>query len=111
MYKQVIVVRKDLDLGKGKLAAQVAHASLGAYKKADGKVRDRWEEEGAKKVVAKVADEKELMDLHKAVRGLPCALIHDAGKTQIAAGTATALGIGPAEEKAVDKYTKHLKLL
>ena len=42
---------------------------------------------------------------------LPCALIKDAGRTQIEPGTITALGIGPALESDIDKYTKDLKLL
>ncbi len=112
MYKQMIILRTDLGLGKGKLAAQAAHASLAAYNKADGKVKERWEQSGAKKVVAKVASEKELMVLFAALnKTVPCALIRDAGKTQTAPGTATAVGAGPAEEKLLDRITKHLKLL
>jgi PTH2 family peptidyl-tRNA hydrolase len=113
MYKQVIVVRKDLKMDRGKLASQVAHASLEAYKKADNKIRERWEEEGSKKVVLKVESLKELMALKESVREMriPYAVIRDAGKTQLEPGTVTSLGIGPAEEEMVDKVTKDLKLL
>ena len=58
--KQVIVVRKDLNLSAGKLGAQVAHASVSAYKKADKNDSEMWELEGQKKVVVKVLNEKEL---------------------------------------------------
>ena len=63
-YKQVIVVRADLKLGKGKLAAQVAHASLEAYKKADKNDVSEWEEAGVKKVVLKANSLSELMDVY-----------------------------------------------
>lgn len=112
-YKQVIVVRSDVSMGKGKLAVQVAHASLEAYKKADAKSRIFWEGEGCKKVVVKVSGVDALLEVHKNVRiaGLPCSLIKDAGKTQIASGTITAVGIGPSQEEVIDKITKDLKLL
>lgn len=113
MHKQVMVVRKDLKMDKGKLAAQVAHASLEAYKKADINDINEWEEEGMKKVVVAAKDIKELMkikDMAKAAK-LPYAVIRDAGKTQLEPGTVTVIGIGPAEEGRVDKITKNLKLL
>ncbi len=59
-YKQVILVRQDLKLPKGKLAVQVAHASLDAALKSDKKTVEKWKVQGAKKVVLKVADEKDL---------------------------------------------------
>ena len=113
MYKQVIVVRKDLKLSQGKLAVQVAHASLDAYKKAQARERLEWEHEGAKKVVVKVADDKELLNafnLAKELR-LPASLIKDAGRTELKPGTMTAVAIGPAPEADVDKVTGKLKLL
>ena len=113
MYKQVIVVRSDLKLSKGKLAVQVAHASLDAYKKSDHKLRTEWEQTGAKKVVVKVSDSKELLmafNLAKELK-LPCSLIKDAGRTELAPGTMTAAGIGPAKESDVDKVTGKLKML
>ena len=113
MYKQVIVVRKDLRLDKGKLAVQVAHASLDSYKKAGSQTREAWESEGSKKVVLEAQNLKELLDLQKKARslGLPCSLIRDAGKTQLKPGTITCLGIGPAEEGTIDKVTGRLKIL
>jgi PTH2 family peptidyl-tRNA hydrolase len=114
-YKQAIIVRADLGMGKGKLAAQSSHASLSAYKLAMARDRDaahRWEEEGQKKVVLKVASEEELLSLYeKMKREMPCALIRDAGHTQLEPGTLTCFGAGPAEEQLLDKYVGHLKLL
>ena len=61
MYKQVIIVRKDLKLSRGKLAVQVAHASLEAFKKANKIVKEKWARHGAKKVVVKVNDLNQLL--------------------------------------------------
>ena len=113
--KQVIVIRSDLGMGKGKLAAQCSHASLSAYKKCereDGDAARAWEEEGQKKVVLKVSSEGELLELFgKMKREIPCALIRDAGHTQVEPGSITCFGAGPADEAILNKYTKHLKLL
>lgn len=113
MYKQVIVVRKDLKMDKGKIAAQVAHASLEAYKKADAKDVIGWEAEGMKKVVVGVKDIKEFMRIKERVKraNIPYSVIRDAGRTQIRPGTVTAMGIGPAKEEKINRITKNLKLL
>lgn len=116
MYKQVIVVRADLALGRGKTAAQASHASLSAYFKVlkkEPKVAERWMDEGQKKIVVKVADEKELLDYfdQAKIAGIPCELIHDAGHTQVEPGTITCLGAGPWDEKELDKVFGKLKLL
>lgn len=111
--KQVLILRTDLEMGKGKLVAQGAHASLSAYRKASADARDAWEAAGAPKIALKAADEEALLALAAAARAakLPHALIHDAGHTQVAPGTATALGIGPAPEASIDKLTGRLPLL
>jgi PTH2 family peptidyl-tRNA hydrolase len=113
MHKQVIAVRKDLRMDKGKLAVQVAHASIDSYRKAAPQAREEWESEGSKKVVLEADSLKELLDLQKKARklGLPCSLIRDAGKTQLRPGTITCLGIGPADEGSIDKVTGKLKIL
>lgn len=113
MYKQVIVVRKDLKLDKGKLAVQVAHAALESYNRADKAIRSKWEAEGGKKVVAKVETLRDMMNLHMEAKGfgLPCSLIRDAGRTSVPPGTITALGIGPCREEEIDKVTGKLKIL
>ena len=113
--KQAIIVRGDLDMGKGKIAAQVSHASLSAFRKAELSekwVARQWEAEGQKKVVLKVGSEGELLQLYEQMkREIPCSLIRDAGHTQVEPGTVTCFGAGPAEESKIDKYTKELKLL
>lgn len=115
MYKQVIVFRKDLlkEVGKGKLACHVAHASVGSFEKADEEIIKKWEREGSEKVVLKVKDLKELKKLYDKVKKtkLPCFLVRDAGLTQLKKGTITCLGTGPDEEKKIDKITGKLKLL
>ena len=113
--KQVIVVRADLGMGKGKIAAQVGHACvLGA--EAVRKSHPEWFEEwwsGQEKVVVRVNSEKELKEVKMAAidLGLPWAEVTDAGHTQIAPGTFTCISIGPAPEDLVDKITGELKLL
>ncbi len=113
MYKQVIVVRNDLKLSKGKLAAQVAHASLEAYKKAEKDAVEEWEAAGVKKVVLKVADLKELMSIYERLKAakLKPSLIKDAGHTEVEPGTITCVGVGPVKETDVDRITGHLKML
>lgn len=114
--KQAIIVRVDIDLGRGKLAAQVAHASLMSYfvaEKADKAVAKEWLDTGEKKIVLKVPDEAALVTLFKAFeyKGIPCALVSDAGLTQVPPGTKTALGVGPWRSEGIDQYTDKLKLL
>ncbi len=111
--KQVIVVRKDLKMGKGKLAAQVAHASLSAFLISDEKKREEWLASGQKKIVLRAEDEGELINLYKKARntGLKPVLIRDAGLTQVEEGTITALAVGPDAEEKLNKIFKSLKLL
>jgi len=113
MHKQVVLVRQDLKLGKGKTAAQVAHASLESYKKASQENRELWEADGSKKVVLKVKSLAELLEVRRSARAakLPNALIRDAGKTEVEPGTVTALAIGPADEHDIDSVAGHLHML
>ncbi len=113
VYKQVILVRHDLKLPKGKLAVQVAHASVEAVLRTKSDTVKRWHNEGMKKIVLKVDDLKALkkyMQLAKDA-GLITALIKDAGKTVVAAGTITCCAIGPCEEVDVDALTRELNIL
>lgn len=112
-YKQVILVRADLKLPKGKMAAQAAHAAVEAAFNSDKKKVAEWRESGAKKVVLKAADEKELLKYKQLAKdaGLKTALITDAGKTVLEPGTTTCLGIGPDEEDKIDKITGKLKIM
>ncbi|MCX8179264.1 MAG: peptidyl-tRNA hydrolase Pth2 [Candidatus Aenigmarchaeota archaeon] len=111
MYKQVIILRRDLKLSKGKAAVQACHAAVHAFELANWYVIKNWEQSGAKKVVLAVDSEEEILKLHKEAKKLklPCYLVKDAGLTEIPAGTITALGIGPEEEKKIDKLTSKLK--
>ena len=110
--KQAIVARTDIGMGTGKLAAQVAHASLSAYEDADDRTRTAWKGEGQKKVVLKASGEDQLFELaDRAEReGLPNAVIRDAGHTQLEPGTATTVAIGPGEDEVVDRVTGDLSL-
>ena len=111
--KQVLVIRKDLELSKGKLCSQAAHASVEAALQSDPKLVDRWRKVGAKKVVLKVENESELKKIKQqaAKEKLTAVIISDAGLTEIPAGTKTAVGIGPDEDKKIDKITGKLSLL
>lgn len=113
MYKQVILVRQDLQLPKGKLAVQVAHASVENALKCDKKLLNAWQAEGMKKIVLKVKDEKELrmyIQHSRDMKLLTC-LITDAGLTTVAPGTTTCGGIGPDEEEKIDRITGKLKMM
>ncbi|MFB6126370.1 MAG: peptidyl-tRNA hydrolase Pth2 [Halolamina sp.] len=110
--KQAIVARTDIGMGTGKLAAQVAHASLSAYEDTSDRARREWKGGGQKKVVLQADGESALFDLaDKAEReGLPNAVVRDAGHTQLDPGTVTALAVGPAPEETVDRVTGDLSL-
>ncbi|XP_034946084.1 peptidyl-tRNA hydrolase 2, mitochondrial-like [Chelonus insularis] len=113
-YKMVLVVRTDLKMGKGKIAAQCCHAAVSNYKSAR-KYKDLlagWEDCGQKKIAVKVDS---LEDLHTVAscarsRGLIVNVIADAGHTQVAAGSHTVCGIGPGPSNLIDEVTGHLKL-
>ena len=111
--KQVILVRQDLKMPRGKLAAQVGHACIEAMLGSSKEKVNRWKRQGYKKVVLKVKDEKELLEYQKLAKKakLTTALIRDAGKTVLKPGTITCLGIGPDYEEKIDKVTGNLKIL
>ncbi len=113
--KQAIVVRTDLPMHKGKICAQVSHASVSGYiltKSRYPDIAEKWINQGQKKVILKIANEKEFFTLYEKIRKeLPCVLIADAGRTQISPGTKTCFSIGPYFSDEIDKFTSHLKLL
>jgi PTH2 family peptidyl-tRNA hydrolase len=115
-YKQVIVMRTDLKMGKGKIAAQASHAAVSAAEEARKHHRawlNAWLDEGQRKVVVKVSNEADLLQLKEQAgrMRLPCALVYDRGLTQLPPDTLTCLSIGPAPNERVDKITGNLPLL
>jgi len=110
--KQAIVARADLGMGEGKLAAQVAHASLMASEDATESARREWNGTGQKKIVLQANGESELFGLAESaeVEDLPHAIVRDAGHTQLDPGTVTALAVGPAVDDRVDAVTGDLQL-
>lgn len=114
--KLALVVRGDLKLSKGKTAAQCSHASVMCYQEAMSKKPEllkAWLASGQPKIVLRCSDMNELTQIYQKCKelGIGGQLIHDAGRTQVAAGTATVLGIGPNYESVIDDVVKHLKLL
>ncbi len=114
--KLVILMRNDLKMSKGKMAAQAGHAAvvcaLAAQKK-DKRNFEAWMAAGQSKVVLRVDSERELFEF-KAIaeaQGLTHSLVCDAGRTEIAPGTYTCLGIGPAAAADIDKLTGELRMM
>lgn len=119
--RMTLVVRQDLKMGKGKAAAQCLHATLALYKKITNPQSDaynpdmvrRWEYgNGQAKITLQVPNEDEMDTLFaQAISlGVNAYVVHDAGRTQIAAGSATVLGLGPAPKLVLDQITLELKL-
>jgi len=113
MLKQVILVRNDLKMPKGKLAVQCSHASVESVLKTNKSRIDSWRQSGMKKSILKVSNKEELLFYNKEAKksGLTTALITDAGKTFFNKATLTCLVIGPDDENKIDKITKNLKLI
>ncbi|WP_136687154.1 peptidyl-tRNA hydrolase Pth2 [Halorhabdus amylolytica] len=110
--KQAIVARADLNMGAGKLAAQVAHASLSAYEDADRRDQSEWKGEGQKKIVLQADGESQLFELADVAEreGIAHAIVRDAGHTELEPGTVSALAIGPARDDLIDRVTGDLPL-
>jgi peptidyl-tRNA hydrolase, PTH2 family len=116
VYKQVIVVRKDLAMTAGKIAAQVGHAAvMGAEKTKRENIKwfDLWYQSGQAKVVVKINNFEELVEVRQHAESLDLTVVevHDSGLTQLPPGTTTCIGIGPAPDELIDKVTGGLKLL
>lgn len=128
--KMTLLVRKDLKMGTGKIAAQCAHAAVAAVDEvvditAAGSAAptpyaedwvawlSAWRHTGSAKVVLQCEDEAALLAAaDEAKRNqLPFYVIADAGRTQIAAGSRTVLAVGPAPVDRVDRVTGKFKLL
>ena len=114
--KQVLVVRTDLGMGRGKMAVQCSHAAISSAELARTRFRnwyDKWMREGQAKIALKVKDEDQLLKLEKRARGIPIPsyIVRDMGLTQVPTGTITCLGLGPAPVDTVDTLTGKLRLL
>jgi PTH2 family peptidyl-tRNA hydrolase len=112
--KLVLVMRADLGMGRGKIAAQAAHAAVAAalacYGSGDFAA---WIRDGQPKVVLRAASGEQLEEIARQARaaGLPVEVIRDAGRTQLASGTLTCCAVGPAGESRIDAVTGELPLL
>ena len=113
IMKQVIIVRADLKMSKGKMSAMVAHASVDSVLRSSSSSIDKWKAEGMKKVILRAESLKELLNLQKKAKSenLVNSLIKDSGKTFFKEPTITCLAIGPDSAKKIDKVTSKLKLI
>jgi PTH2 family peptidyl-tRNA hydrolase len=110
--KQVIIINSDLEMSKGKVAAQASHASLNAYLRADNQKRSDWLSAGGKKVVVEESREKFPEVVREAERlNIPCYKVNDAGLTEVKSGSETAVGLGPEEASKIDKITGEMTLV
>lgn len=128
--KQVIIIRKDLKMRRGKECAQAAHASMATLlnrktnytQNEDGSseitlpltpAMDEWINGHFIKICVTVNSEAELLELYEKAKaaGLPCSLIQDAGFTEFnGQKTYTTVGIGPANSEEIDPITNKLPL-
>ncbi len=109
-------MRVDVKMGRGKIAAQVAHGVIDCYKEAmkmRKEVVELWEQEGMAKIVVQINSEQELIKVvdNAKSNGVPGSIIADAGRTEVSPGTITVGAIGPGLKSEISKYTGHLKLL
>ncbi|MFN3909663.1 MAG: peptidyl-tRNA hydrolase Pth2 [Candidatus Anstonellaceae archaeon] len=114
--KQTLIIRTDLKMGKGKIASQIAHASvLGYYyvMQQNPKLAKTWFETGMKKIVLKIESLEKLLEIYKEAKNkkIPAFLVKDAGKTQVESMTITSLCLGPDYEDKIDLIAGRLKLL
>ena len=120
--KQVIVMRNDLNMRKGKMIAQGAHASIMFLVRrlcdADAGAKDQaiqeWLNHGMTKICVRVDSEADLLEIAQKAEdaGLTVHVITDAGHTEFGGiPTKTCLAIGPDEDEKIDAVTGHLKLL
>ena len=114
--KMVFVINHELKMGKGKIAAQVGHAAVKATLKS-GELRpellDAWLSTGQKKICVKAVDDHHIEQIETQAKqvNVLTSKIHDAGHTQIPAGSLTVLALGPDEDEKLDDLTGELKLL
>jgi peptidyl-tRNA hydrolase, PTH2 family len=113
--KMVLVVRGELRLTAGKAAVQVAHAAVLLVERAGARssaALEAWRRQGQKKIAVEVETLSEMEEVERAARarGIPTVWVEDAGFTEVAPGTRTCLGLGPARASELDPVTGHLAL-
>lgn len=113
--KLMLVVRDDLGMSVGKIAAQCSHAAVGIVQKIGSRkgLMQAWEACGQPKIAVKCKDIDELIALAQAAEKLqlPTYVIQDAGRTEVEPGTTTVLAIGPGAADVINQVTGQLKLL
>jgi PTH2 family peptidyl-tRNA hydrolase len=123
--KQVIVMRKDLNMRKGKMISQGGHAVMGIMFMLLGseswkgslpqtETLAQWASNGTMKITVSVNSEEDLdLIVAKAIEAkLPVYLVTDAGHTEFkGVPTKTCCAIGPADAEAVNLITGNLPLL
>ena len=115
-WKMVLVIRGELRLTAGKAAVQAAHAAVMLTRRAEAKdagALDAWLADGQMKIALEVPTLSDLEALDRRARadGIPTVWVEDAGHTEVAPGTRTCLGLGPARAAALDRITGDLPLL
>jgi peptidyl-tRNA hydrolase, PTH2 family len=114
--KMVLVVRGELRLTAGKAAVQVAHAAVLLVDRAAARsaaALAAWRAQGQRKiaVLAPTLADLEAVERAARARGIPTVWVEDAGFTEVAPGTRTCLGLGPARSSELDPVTGGLPLL
>jgi len=112
-YKQVIIIRKDLKMGCGKMCGQTAHGSILSMIISNQDVVNEWINEGMRKIVLKTNSLEELQDLNKLLteNNIKSTFVHDFGLTQVKNGTATTLAVEVVDECLINEYISEFKLL
>lgn len=110
--KMVLLIQGSLSMSPGKTASQCVHAALGAGRSAKMMEIETWTGTGEKAVCLNVETEEEMNELVRKAQtaGLNVHSCHDAGRTQVEAGSRTVVAIGPHQESRIDVVTGHLKL-
>lgn len=115
LIKQVVAVRTDLGMGRGKIAAQVGHACVMGAEQVRKSHPDWFEQwwSGQEKVIVRAKDgpELEAIKRHAIDIGIPWCMVTDAGRTQIEPGTVTCISLGPAPSQDIDRITGDMRLL
>lgn len=110
--KMVLVVRMDLGMSAGKVAAQCVHAALGGVRASDQSTVTAWRHTGEPVICLKCGSLEEMHGLRSAAAAanLRTYIVHDAGRTEVPGGSQTVLSIGPSTKSRIDQVTGNLKL-